>query len=125
MNSNSYKRILIVDDEADICALLKLIFEILKPDYQVVTALDGFIAIDWLMRQGFDLVLTDWQLGNIDGLKLAKAIRDIWPNTRILLMACVVTSELDYAVKSLGLNGWIEKPFTPGHVLNVVEQVMD
>jgi DNA-binding response OmpR family regulator len=124
MNSKAYKRILIVDDEAEICTLLRRIFAKLKPDYQVVTAPDGLSAIDWLMRQGFDLVLTDWQLGHIDGLELAKAIRNIWPDTRILLMTGAGTSELNGAIKSLGLNGWIKKPFSPSHVLNIVEKVM-
>jgi DNA-binding response OmpR family regulator len=124
MNFNSYKRILIVDDEENICNLIKRIIETRKPDYQVVTAPDGFTAIDWLMQQEFDLVLTDWQLGRINGLALAAAIRNIWPNTRILVMSGIVTSELDRAVRSLGLNGWIEKPFTPSHIVKLVEQVM-
>jgi two-component system chemotaxis response regulator CheY len=124
MNLNGYKRILIVDDEEEVRALLKCIFETQKPDYQVVTAPDGFTAMGRLIQQGFDLVLTDWRMGDMDGLELAEAIRDISPDTRILLMTGSATPELDGAVKSLGLNGWLEKPFTPAHILNVVEQVM-
>ena len=124
MDSDSYKRILIVDDEEGIRTLLKLTLAGVKPDYQVVTAPDGFAAMGWLMQQKFDLVLTDWRMGEMDGLELAEAIRDSWPDTRILLMTGTPTPELEGAVKSLGLHGWIEKPFTPTHILNVVEQVM-
>jgi CheY-like chemotaxis protein len=63
-------------------------------------------------------------MGGMDGLKLAEAIRDSWPDTRILLMTGTPTPQLEGAVKSLGLHGWIEKPFTLTHILNVVEQVM-
>ena len=124
MNSNGHKSILIVDDEKDVRTLLKRIFETRKPDYKIVTAPDGFIALGRLMQQGFDLVLTDWRMSEMDGLELAEAIQEISPDTRILLMTGSVTSELDGAVKSLGLAGWIEKPFTPTYILNAVKQVM-
>ena len=124
MNANGHKSVLIVDDEEEICTLLKRILEIHKPDYQVVTAPDAFIAIERLMKRGFDLVLTDWRMGDMDGLELARVIRDMSPDTRILLMTGTAIPELDGGIKSLGLNGWVEKPFTPTHILNVVEQAM-
>lgn len=124
MNSNGPKRMLIVDNEEDIRTLLKRILETQQPDYRVSTAPDGFRAIGRLMQQRFDLVLTNWSMGEMDGLELAEAIRAISPDTHILLMTGSATSELDNTVKSLGLHGWIEKPFTPTHILNVVEQVM-
>jgi CheY-like chemotaxis protein len=124
MNSNGHKSILIVDDEEGVRTLLELIFEILKPDYQVVTVPDGFTAMGRLMQHGFDLVLTDWRMDGMDGLELAKTILDISPDTRILLMTRNATSELDGVVKFLGLDGWIEKSFTSTHILKVVEQVM-
>jgi DNA-binding NtrC family response regulator len=123
MNSNGHKRILIVDDEESIRTLLKHTFEE-RNDYHAVTAPDGFIAIDLLRRQGFDLVLTDWRMDDMDGLALAEAVQSISPDTRILLMTGSITSELDDAVKSLRLDGWVKKPFTLPHVLNLVEQVI-
>ena len=123
MNSNGHKRILIVDDEESIRTLLKHIFEE-RNDYHAVTAPDGFIAIDLLRRQGFDLVLTDWRMGDMDGLALAEAVQGISPDTRILLMTGNATPELDDAVKALRLDGWVKKPFTLPHILNTVEQVI-
>ena len=64
MNANGHKSILIVDDEEEICTLFKRILEIRKPDYRVVTAPDAFIAIERLIKHGFDLVLTDWCMGD-------------------------------------------------------------
>ena len=123
MNSNGHKRILIVDDEQSIRTLLKHTFEE-RNDYHAVTAPDGFIAIDLLRRQGFDLVLTDWRMGDMDGLALAEAVQSISPDTRILLMTGNATPELDDAVKSSRLDGWVKKPFTLPHILNTVEQVI-
>jgi CheY-like chemotaxis protein len=123
MNSNGHKRILIVDDEESIRTVLKYMFEELD-DYHAVTASDGFTAIDLLRRQGFDLVLTDWRMGDMDGLALAEAIQSISPDTRILLMTGNATPEVDDAVKSSKLDGWIKKPFTLPHILNTIEQVI-
>jgi len=123
MNSNGYKRILIVDDEEGIRTLLKYTFEE-RIDYQVVTAPDGPVAIYRLMQQEFDLVLTDWRMGDMDGLELARVIRDIRPDARILLMTGNVTPELDGAVKSSRLDGWVKKPFTLPHLLHTIEQII-
>lgn len=123
MNSSGHKRILIVDDEESIRTLLEYIFKE-RSDYHVVTAPDGSIALDLLKRQAFDLVLTDWRMGDMDGLALAEIVQNISPDTRILLMTGSVTPELDEAVKSSKLAGWVEKPFTPPHILNTVEQVI-
>ena len=121
---NGHKSILIVDDEEEICTLLKRILEIHQPDYRVMTAPDAFMAIERLIKHRFDLVLTDWRMGDMDGLELAGVIRNMSPDTQILLMTGTPTPELDGAIKSLGLNGWVEKPFTPTYILKVVEQTM-
>jgi CheY-like chemotaxis protein len=125
MNNNGHKRILIVDDEENTYLLLKHIFETRKPDYQVVIAPDGLTAMGRLMQRGFELVLADWQMAEMDGLELAERILDISPDTKILLITGAGTPELDSAIKSLGLAGWVEKPFTPIDILNVVEQLLD
>jgi DNA-binding NtrC family response regulator len=60
----------------------------------------------------------------MDGLALAEVVQGISPDTRILLMTGSATPELDDAVKSLRLDGWVKKPFTLPHMLNLVEQVI-
>jgi DNA-binding response OmpR family regulator len=71
------------------------------------------------------LVLTDWHMAGVDGLELAAAIRDISPATRILLMTGTDAYQLRNAATALGLDGWLEKPFTPDQVLSLVEAVID
>ena len=123
MNSNGHKSILIVDDEEGVRTLIKNILKTWKPDYRVVTAPDGFIAIDQLMQQQFDLVVTDWRMGEMDGLELAEIVHSMLPDTRILLMTGSTISDLDGGAKSL-LAGWIEKPFDPDHLLSTVDRVL-
>ena len=63
-------------------------------------------------------------MGDMDGLALAEIVQNISPDTRILLMTGTATPELEEAVKSSKLVGWVEKPFTSPHILNAVEQVI-
>ena len=122
MNSN-HKCILIVDDEEQIRTLIINIFDMMRADYQVVTAPDGHLAINRLMQQRFDLVLTDWHMDDMDGLELAEIIRNMLPDMRILLMTGSPLSNLDSRAKSLFV-GWIEKPFTPIHILDVIAKAL-
>lgn len=117
------KQILVVDDEESILTLIKYTFEDQKPDYHITTALDGFIAMDYLRQQRFDLILTDWQMAGMNGVELAETIRAISPDTQILLMTGSDVSGLDGRVESL-FSGWIKKPFSLAHMINKIEQVM-
>ena len=123
MNSNSQKHILIVDDDEETRTLLKRILGTWKPDYRVITASSGFIAMDRLMQQRFDLIVTDWHMKDMDGLELAEIVHSMLPDMRILLMSGSSTSDLDSEAKSL-LTGWIEKPFTPTNVLSMIEKII-
>jgi CheY-like chemotaxis protein len=125
MNHKGCPWVLIVDDEENVRDLLRITFEKLIPDYRVVTASDSYVALGRMMQYSFDLVLTDWHMAGMDGVELAVTIRNISPDTRILLMTGSDPDELHSLVESLGLNGWLEKPFTLAQVLHAVEQAMD
>ncbi len=118
------KRILIVDDEEIICTILERCFETLKPDYNVVVATDGFVAVDQLQQQSFDLVMTDHQMAGMNGLELAKIARQVSPATRIVLMTGTNYLIPASKVKTLGLDGYIEKPFSPTQILDIVNHVL-
>jgi len=123
MSSNGRKSILVVDNDKEIRSLLKNILKTREPNYRVVTVSGGFIAMDRLMRQWFDLIVTDWHMEDMDGLELAEIVHSMLPDMRILLMTGSSTSDLDSGAKSL-LAGWIEKPFTPTQVLNMIEKAI-
>jgi signal transduction histidine kinase len=77
-------RILVVDDQEIIC---ELIGEYLKGDgHDVTTAVESSEALALFAREGFDLVITDHSMPGMNGLQLAKAIKDLDPKTRVILL---------------------------------------
>ena len=69
----SKEKILVVDDDVNICELLRLYIE--RDDYQVVIANDGEQAVEIFNREQPDLVLLDIMLPKMDGWQVCKEIR--------------------------------------------------
>ena len=117
-------QILIVDDEEPIRALLRHIFEILRPAYQVQTTADGLTGLQQLQRRPFELVIADYQMPEMTGLELAEQIRQQWPGTPVLIMSGRPPSDLVIRLQQLGAAGYLKKPFTPHQLLNAVDQTL-
>jgi two-component system response regulator YesN len=111
------KRLLIVDDSPEILDMLKLTFKVWCPECHVVLATNGLEALTQMKLQErvqpFDIVLTDYDMPLMNGIDLAQEIRQLWPNTHIVLMSGDYFDKKHihadaYPVK---FDGFIEKPF--------------
>jgi CheY-like chemotaxis protein len=80
------KRILIFDHDTSIRELLQVSFEALRPAYEVIAAANGLIALDHLYHHRFDLVITDYQMPQMNGLDLIDNLRQQWPETQVISM---------------------------------------
>jgi two-component system, chemotaxis family, chemotaxis protein CheY len=108
----SNKQILIVDDNDIILNVMEQNIEMVHPEYQVVLAENGFIALNKLQNLSFDLVVTDYNMPGMDGLELAATIRKISPQTPIVLMSSdLCEAESRSKNKGLALDGYLQKPF--------------
>ena len=81
----SKEKILVVDDDVNICELLRLYIE--RDDYQVVIANDGEQAVELFNREQPDLVLLDIMLPKMDGWQVCKEIRKTSNRPIIMLNA--------------------------------------
>ncbi len=106
------RRILVVDDDADTCAL---IVDVLTAEGYAVTALlNGEKARDALERERFDLILADIKMPRITGLDLLQYVRRMGLDTKFILMTAYASLEtaiqalrgeaFDYLVKPFPLN---------------------
>lgn len=100
------KKILIVDDDADIRAGLRLL---LTPDYDVFVARDGAEAISRAQSQDLDLLLTDLNLPDINGFEVARNIRQISRSIKTVLHtaspSATTSSHVDMVVrKGIGVS---------------------
>lgn len=102
-------RILIVDDEPNICRLLARYFSRLGYEVEVAERVEA--ALDLLHAGHFDLVLTDLRLPGASGLELLYAVRRHSPGTRTMLMSAHADVYAASAAIEHGIDHFIVKPF--------------
>jgi CheY-like chemotaxis protein len=123
-NPVSTKHILIVDDEESILTVLKGSLKKLGTDYQVVTAHDGFAALDRLKEQKFDLVISDYRMTEMDGLELLEAVRYLQPKARVIMMTAYHNSALATEVRKLQAYHYLTKPLKISEFRRVVQEAL-
>jgi DNA-binding NtrC family response regulator len=101
-------KILIVDDEAELRALLK---SILEDDYIVTQAEDGAALHKCLLQDAPDVVLLDLKLPDAHGLDLLPQIKKTWPDTEVIVLTGEATFEAAVQATKRGAYHFINKPF--------------
>lgn len=106
------KQILLVDDNNLILEVLEQQIEYFYPEYRVLLAQNGFVALDKLKEQSFDLVVTDYDMPGMTGVDLAATIREFSSQTPIVLMSADLNrAKAQSRAQNLKLDGYLEKPF--------------
>ncbi|MBF0238184.1 MAG: response regulator [SAR324 cluster bacterium] len=116
-------KILLVDDEYE---LLKLLAEIISNEgHDVVTAVNGKIALELFSntKPGFDAVLTDIKMPEMDGLSLLKQIRNMDPEIPVVIMTG--HGDLDLSIQALRLSAfdYMLKPLNLASLQQVLEKI--
>lgn len=115
-------KILIIDDDVDICTLLKRFLE--RKGFEVITAFNGIDGVEKARVEKVDLVLTDFRLPDKNGLSIIKEIR----SSDLSLPIIVITgySDVKQAVKSiqLGAYEYVTKPIYPEEILDKIEEAL-
>ena len=116
-------RILVVDDDATACAVLAEV--LIKAGYTVEMAGGGAEAIEKGQRLPVDLVLTDIQMANMDGMAVLKRFREFSPDTPIILLTAFGTIESAIKAIKSGAYDYISKPFKKDEVLLTIHRALD
>jgi len=116
-------RILIVDDEESVLTVLKHGLRMLD-NYEVATACDGASALEMLQQVQFDLVVTDYKMAGMDGLKLLETVKAIQPSTKVILMTAYGTDEIQAEALRLQACQYLEKPVEISTFQNVIETAL-
>ncbi|MBR5074089.1 MAG: response regulator transcription factor [Bacteroidales bacterium] len=121
--SKNKARILVIDDEEDICEILQYNLE--KAGYQVKTVFSAEEALSEIAAQKFDLLLLDIMLGGISGLKLAKLLREDYKSNVPIIFVTALDTE-DDILKGFRTGGddYISKPFSVNEVIARVGAVL-
>jgi len=117
------KRIMTVDDSATVRQVLQMTLK--KAGYDVVEAVDGADALQKLSGESVDMLVTDLNMPNVDGIDLIQQVRRK-PGNRFMPIIMLTTESQPAkksAGKTAGASGWITKPFRPEQLLAVVRMV--
>jgi UDP-3-O-acyl N-acetylglucosamine deacetylase len=115
--------VLVVDDEASIRSSLS---GILKDEgLSVIEAADGESAISMLIERNPALVLLDIWMPGIDGLETLKKIKEIRPNTPVVMISGHATISTAVAATRLGASDFLEKPLGLTSTIEVVRRALE
>jgi two-component system, chemotaxis family, chemotaxis protein CheY len=118
------KNILIVDDSESIRELVSLTLEALG--YTVEKGVDGVDALRFLDGRVVNLIITDLNMPNMDGIQFIREVRKTaaYSTIPILLLTTESQQAKKEEAKAAGATGWIVKPFVQAKLLEVVKKVI-
>ena len=116
--------ILLVDDSASMREMVS--FTLRGVGHEVSEAEDGVEALEFAKKTSVDLVVTDVNMPNMDGITLTAELRklDSYKFIPILILTTETGSVRKEQGKVAGATGWIEKPFDPDHLLGTINRVL-
>jgi two-component system chemotaxis response regulator CheY len=126
------RRVLVVEDSVSARAFVRAVLE--SPEFgasqggcEVVEASCGFDAMRLLPRSPYDLIITDINMPDINGLELIRFIRKSAHHaaTPLLIISTLHTKQDVERGLALGANSYLAKPFTPDQLRNACERLLE
>jgi two-component system chemotaxis response regulator CheY len=116
--------ILAVDDSASMRQMVA--FTLKGAGHEVIEAPDGVAALATARGKKVDLVVTDVNMPNMDGIALIRELRQLssYKFTPILMLTTESTDGKKQEGKAAGATGWIVKPFNPDQLLATIKKVL-
>lgn len=119
MNETSHKnRILIIDDDVSIGELLKAFLS--RKGYEVTIMHSGNHGIEACKKNDFDIVFCDYRLGDKTGFEVLTAIKNLKPDTKVIIITAYSDVKIAVAAIKLGAIDFIVKPLVPDEILAIL-----
>ena len=119
------KRVLLIDDEPDICMVYQIVLE--DAGYQCISYTDPFSALEEFRSNYYDLILLDIKMPVLNGFELCKKIREVDKTTHIVF---ITASEAYYEqfrtqhYPELGKINYIQKPVSNDELVQIVNTII-
>ena len=115
--------IVVADDEA---LARQSVAEFLQEEgYQVYEAADGQAALQFLEQVDVDLILSDLRMPGLDGLALLQKVREVYPQTMVVLMTAYASVETVVEALRLGAQDYLLKPLLFDDLLHKVRRLLE
>ena len=115
-------KILVVDDDQGMREFLEILLA--REGYDVTLASGGKEAIGLCKKHKFDLVITDLKMPKVDGIDVLKTIREISPETMVILITAFASGETALAAMKEGAHDYLEKNFDVEDLKTVIKDAL-
>ena len=116
-------KLLIVDDEVEICDFLKSFFE--ERDYEVVTANSGEAALEIVKKIRPQVVLLDIKMPGMNGVRVLEEIKQKFPRIKVIMVTAIETRDKIEECLRLGADNYITKPLSLEYLENDVREKIE
>lgn len=116
--------ILTVDDSASLRMAIRI--ALTGAGYAVTEAVDGADGLAKATGTRFDLIVTDLNMPNMDGLAMIRALRQqpAQAGVPIIFLSTESDADMKAQAKAAGATGWLVKPFQPDQLIRVAQKVL-
>jgi chemosensory pili system protein ChpA (sensor histidine kinase/response regulator) len=117
------KRVLVVDDALSVRRSMEQLLE--DAGYEVVTAADGFLALEVLRNQPPMIVLTDLEMPNLNGLELTKRVRELpqFMGLPVVMITSRASDKHRDMAMEVGVDLYLTKPYTDAALIEHVKRL--
>jgi DNA-binding response OmpR family regulator len=122
-NRMNSQPVLVVDDERNIRMTISMSLE--SMGLEIDEAVNGEDALQKIDRKQYRLVLLDLKLPGMDGMEVLRRVRNIRPDIRTIIITAHGTIENAVEAMKLGAVDYIQKPFSPNEIRELVKRVID
>ncbi len=116
-------RILIIDDEEQICRNCAKILS--KSDYEVDYTLNGQDALEMMETHRFHVVVTDLKMNRLGGMAVLRRVKNHYPDVQVIVITGYASVASAVEVMKMGACDYLPKPFTPHELRAVVSQAVN
>ena len=112
-------RVLVIDDEQIFLDSVRKILA--SENYEIDLTQNSRKGLDWAMDRDYDIVLSDIRMPEIGGIKILREIKRSKPALPVVIITGYATVQSAVQAMRLGAENYIEKPFTPGTLMEAVK----
>ena len=116
-------KILVVDDEKDICKVLEFLLK--SEGYAVSVAYNGEEALEKLKKDHFDVVITDLKMDKVDGVAVLEKTKELSSDTAVVIMTAFASVESAVNIMKKGASDYIVKPFLNEEIKIILRRILE
>ncbi|MBD3426758.1 MAG: response regulator [Candidatus Omnitrophica bacterium] len=123
MSKKKHPKILLVDDDKDMCESLADVLQ-LDSSYDVTYTTEPLKALDMIDSTDYSLVIIDYKMPQMNGVELLKRIKTKKPDLMVFMLTAFISNELIEQAKNEGADKVLSKFIWPDEILKCIKQVI-